>query len=537
MGKTVDFEEAREKLLEIPDEDLARLAFSMPWQSLAESYEGATDEDGFPLIADAGKKEDTTAVRKRLQQACFQKAHKNPHINTAVRGLAGRVTGMGFEITSGIPEIQEVIDEIILDPRNRLYYFLYKYYARHLIEGELFLCLTLHKDGFIEVDFVDPAVVSDSGGDGSGVIVHPSKPTMPLMYNIRYDSQNVQQIPSIFCGYYPELLAVAAESDLYRTKLQGKSKSRARIFSKFKGYNKFIIVLEKGFVTKRAISYLRTTLEWINHYENLKKYEIDHKKAAGAYLWIFTITEPKSFKLWLSMSDEDRRKTGIMAKKSPGSSLVLPPGMEVEVKNPVLSSIREQDTDILEMVGSGLNEPEDVLSSKSRSPYASIRASRGPMSDRVSDEVVLFDRWFKYDFWGFIFYAKSVLTEFPETFKVREAISFKSKKPQFKEIEKKPSQLINVSYPVSEVVDLEGRAKGMLGVKHGPLAETLGVPNSDVASKLGIGDYRKARLRKATEDEEYPELNYAVDAEKAQEDKLGGGGAQKKTTPKGGNNG
>jgi len=530
MPNQLNQDEIAQVIQDIPDEVLARISFSMPWQSLAEGYTGK-DEDGFPLEV-AGEKEDTAAARKRLQQVCFQKAHQNPHINTAVRGLSGRITGMGFGITSGIPEIQQAIDEIYYDPRNRLYYFLYKYYIRHLIEGELFLCLTCHKDGFIEVDFVDPAVIQSKSGDASGVIVHPRKPTMPLMYNVRYNSNNVQQIPSIYCAYYPELLALAAEDEMYDPKAQGKSRSRARIFSKFKGYNKFMVVLEKGFVTKRAISYLRTTLEWINHYENLKKYEIDHKKSSGAYLWLFKITEPKSFKLWLSLSDEDRRKTGIMAKKTPGSSLVLPPGMDVECKNPVLASIKDQDTDILEMVGSGLNEPEDVLSSKSRSPYASIRASRGPMSDRVSDEVVLFDRWFKFDFWAGIFYIKSVVTGFPKFFRVNQATHFEKKKPQFKKVNKKPEHLINISYPISEVVDLEGRAKGLLGVKHGPLAEQLGVPNADIAAKLGIGDYRSARLRKATEDEEYPELDYNVDAEATQENQIGGGGPPKRSTPK-----
>jgi hypothetical protein len=524
MPKEMSADEVAEAIQNIPDQVLSKISFSMPWQVLAEGYEGAKDEDGFPLIPALGIKEDSKVTRERLQEVCFQKAHQNPHINTAIRGLAGRVTGMGFEVSSGIQQIQQAIDEIWYDQRNRLYNFLYKYYVRFLIEGELFLCLTAHKDGFIEVDFIDPAVVSHSSGDGSGVIVHPSKTTMPLMYNIHRSGTNLQQIPSIFCAYYPELLAVAAEDDAYDPKLQAKSKSRARVFTKFRGYNKFVVVLEKGFVTKRAISYLRTTLEWINHYENLKKYEIDHKKSSGAYLWIFKITEPRSFKLWLSLSDEDRRKTGIMAKKTPGSSLVLPPGMDVEVKNPVLASIKEQDTDILEMVGSGLNEPEDILSSKSRSPYASIRASRGPMSDRVSDEVVLFDRWFIHDFWSAIFYIKSVTSSFPTSFTVKEAIEFDNEKnPVIKNVKRKPQELIKVSYPISEVIDLEGRAKALLGVKHGPVSEQLGIPNEEVARRMGVGNYHKARLRKATEDEQYPELIYNVDAEAVQEDQEGGG--------------
>lgn len=246
MTQELSRDEVAQAIQDIPDQVLAQMTFSMPWQSLAEGSMGV-DEDGFPLEI-AGDKEDSNTVRQRLQQVCFQKAHRNPHINTAVRGLAGRITGLGFEISSGIPQIQQAIDEIYYDQRNRLYYFLYKYYIRHLIEGELFFCLTAHKDGFVEVDFIDPAVIAHSSGDGSGVIVHPNKPIMPLMYNIHRGGTDIQQIPSIFCAYYPELLALAAEDDMYNPKLQGRSKSKAHIFRKFRGYNKFMLVLEKGFV-------------------------------------------------------------------------------------------------------------------------------------------------------------------------------------------------------------------------------------------------------------------------------------------------
>jgi hypothetical protein len=61
----------------------------------------------------------------------------------------------------------------------------------------------------------------------------------------------------------------------------------------------------------------------LNYYENLKKYEIDHKKSAGAYLWIVTMEDPRAFRAWLALTDEQKRKTGIAAKKTPGSTLVL----------------------------------------------------------------------------------------------------------------------------------------------------------------------------------------------------------------------
>ena len=72
---------------------------------------------------------------------------------------------------------------------------------------------------------------------------------------------------------------------------------------------------------------------------------------------------------------------------------------------------------------------------------------------------------------------------------------------------------------VSDVIDLESRTKAMLGVKHGPISEQLGIPNKDVADRLGIGGYGRRRLDKAAEDETYPELDYeaGVDSERGQE--------------------
>jgi hypothetical protein len=297
-----------------------------------------------------------------------------------------------------------------------------------------------------------------------------------------------------------------------------------KVFKPLGGYNRFIIAWDKSFITRRAVSYLRTTLEWLNHYENLKKYEIDHKKSSGAYLWVIRIVEPRAYKLWLRMSDDNKKKTGIMAKKTPGGTMILPPGVELECVNPQLSPIKDQDTDILQMVTSGLDEPSDVTTGSSTGTFASVKASRGPMTDRISDEVAYFERFLRHDFWGSIFYLKSVLTNFPRTVVVEEAVDFEPAKsddeegkPIFDKVKKKAEMLVDISFPISEILEMEARARAVLGVKHGPVAETLGIPNKTVASYLGIGGYARQRLRKATEDRKYPELLYNVDAESLQE--------------------
>ena len=335
------------------------------------------------------------------------------------------------------------------------------------------------------------------------------------------------QIPSINIARYPELVQLPAtgkgytnhtDYTSYSRQLQQSSRSRKKAFRSFGGYYRFMISWDRGFITRRAVSYLRTVLEWLNHYENLKKYEIDHKKAAGAYVWVFSFENPRDFKMWLTLTDEERAKTAIMQKKTPGGSLVLPPGMTCEAKNPNLTSIKEQDTDIMQMVTSGLNEPADVTTGTSKGTFASVKASRGPMSDRTSDEVADFDNFQKFDFWGSIFFLKSKIADFPSHFSVNESYSFDDKGEAIvKRKRKRPEQLLDISYPISETANFEGRAKGLLGVKHGPVSESIGVPASEVAKRMGLGGWARGRLRKATEDKNYPVLVYNVDAESLQE--------------------
>jgi len=506
----MNHDEFTKELEKVPDEVLQRISFSMPWQYSEYGEESRhQDEDGFPVVS-GGPKDDTSLNRETLQHECFVKFHRNPHVNTSIRGLVGRLTGLGFETSSEIWDIQQVIEEIEEDQRNRLYNFWPKFVGRHHIEGELYLGLTPHLDGFVEVDFFDPSVINFGGDDNTGIIYHSMKSHMPLFYNISVNGTQKYQIPSIFIARYPDLVDDARKSKWFKPEFQKNVRSRRHIYRKFGGYTQFIISWDRGFMSRRAISYLRTVLEWLNHYENLKKYEIDHKKSSGAYVWVFSFEDMKAFRQWLALTDDEKRKTAVGAKLTPGGRLILPPGMTVEAKTPSLTQIKDQDTDIMQMIASGLNEPEDILVGTSKAPFASVKASRGPFSDRNSDEIAYFDRFLKHDFWGNVFWLRAQMNGFPETFKIKKAIAWKDKKPEFKKVPRRPEQLIEIAYPISDVIDLDSRTKAMLGVKHGPLSEQLGIPNREVANRLGIGGYGKARLEKATEDDRYPELDYEL---------------------------
>ena len=492
---------------------------STPWEYSAQQNPIQRDADGFSIGNGLVNKKEGETNREAWQRVCWDLFHNNPLVNTSIRGITGRLTGFGFEITSDIYDINLVIEEIFFDPRNRLYHFLPIFVTRSFIEGELFLSLTVHNNGFIEVDFIDPSVVN--GGD-SGIISHPRKNTMPMVYMLDDGSGNQQQVPSIFLARYPELINDIQDEPHLDMDLLNKNKpSKGKAgFNKVGGFNRFIVSWDKGLMTKRSIAHLRTVVQWLNFYENLKKYEIDHKKSAGAYVWTATFEDMRSYKLWMSLSDIDRAKTGIMAKKTPGGTLVLPPGMKFTVTSPQLPTINETDTDIMHMATSGMNEPEDIATGQAKGTYASIKASRGPMSDRTSDEAEYFRRFMTYDLWSAIFFLRSAVSKFPETFKVREAVEFKGKEPKFKDVEYKPERLIEITFPTSEVVDYETRAKALLGTKHGSTKEQLGIPLDEIAKKMGFGNYKRLRLRSATEDDMYPELKPEEDQESVQEKRL-----------------
>jgi hypothetical protein len=511
-GNTEKLNMALQVLRDSSDDDLAGLQFSMPWQMDEANQSTGKDADGFGTATSIS----SSASREELQKACWNKFNESPQVGTAVKGQVGRLTGLGFEVSSEVFDIQTVLEEIEFDPRNRLYSFWPKYVARSIIEGELFICLTLHDDGFVELDFIDPSNVGGGGEDG--VIYHPSKVTMPLFYFIKQEDANnvknarVELVPSIFIARYPELVKVARTAcPGYSDDFTKASRSSKAKYKGVGGFRRFIVSWDKGFVTKRNVSYLRTILEWLNYYENLKKYEIDHKKSAGSYLWVVSMTDPKAFRTWLSLSDVERAKTGIMAKKTPGGTIVLPPGMTMECRNPTLPTISESDTDIFHMITSGLNEPEDVTSGQSKGTFASVKSSRGPMNDRIADEICAFEKFLRHDFYSGIFFLKSKASAFPATFKTKVAVDFKDQEPVFKDVDKRPEFLISINFPTSQTNDAEATARAFLGVKHGSTYETLGIPNEEIAKKMGFGNYRKLRLLHATEKEKYPELALSVD--------------------------
>jgi len=522
LSKDLTQEEFEAAIDAMPDDILNYTAQAFaPWQSpTRENDEPILDEDGFSV-----RGVNTTNFKKfpELQKACWEKFNSNPHLNSHVRDVMGSLAGYGFDVGSEVEAIEEVIYQEMYDIRNELYKNLPKYVARSEIEGELFLALTVHTDGFVEIDFMDPSSLKGGGSYNSGIYFHPKKLTMPIFYQFdikNNDGKTESQIfPSIYVAHYPEFADLVMKTAKITPGQLKTAKSKSKKYKNIGGFKTFIVAWDKGLLTSRNLSHITTTLEWINHYINLKKWEIDHKKSAGSYLWVVSLTDTKAFRTWLKMTPEQKKETGLTAKKTPGGTLILPPGVTIECKNPNLPNISEQDTDIMHMITSGLNKPEDMVTGQTKGDtFSGINASRGPQADRVYHEIAFFERFLKYDLWRSIFILRNkLLPNFSLVYKVKKAYEFKDKEAKFKNVSFPPWELMDLEFPTSEIGDVEGKTRAYLGVKHPSVVEVLGIPRSIIAKKLGFGKYLKNRLQYETEEEQLPDLPLTAELDSIQE--------------------
>jgi hypothetical protein len=469
------------------------------------------DSDGF----EEGYSEiEGTKNLTELQKLCWDKFSKNPQIRSYISDYKGGLSGKGFNVVSDIFEVNQFLKEIIEDVRNELYTNMTKYVARSEIEGELFLMFTAHTSGFTEVDFISPSALV-GGDEGSGIFFHPKKQTMPVCYEISFsDENNTVYVPSIYCAYI-ENLAEEVNSKSYFDKEKLKFAEDSN-FKELNGFRRFIVRWDKGILKKRNVSHIVCTLNWIEQYEQLKRWEILHKKSSGSYLWVIEMQDTKAFRTWLSMTPEQKQETGIYAEKTPGGTLMLPPGLTLKCHNPNLPRISDTDTDILHMVTSGLNTTDHALTGKtSGSTFAGIKETGKSATDRLQNEIEYFERFLRYDFWRHIFYIKGQLdSKFKTSYKKKEVWGFdENGEPIFRNVEKQVHDLIYFEFPTSEVQNVVDKANAFLGSKHAAVTDALGVPASSVARKLGFTSYPFLRLQKATEEAMYPELRTAEESE------------------------
>ena len=503
---------------------IGKVGAMAPWQGnpagSAAGYNNGVDVDGFKLkmVGD----DFAYAGFQQLQRACWEKFNRNPFVFTTVMDTTGRLTGFGFDQGSTYTKADEFMRKVWTDPRNLLVQHFSKYVARAVIQGELFLVFTIHKDGFVEVDFISPTAISGFQ-NGSGILTPENKPMFPLLYRVETTTNSITRarfIPSINLAYYPELWKTLRAHpewpSVVESDIAGKDTSPK--FKPLGGYTQFMVQFDQGLVTSRNVGRLKVTLEWLEHYDNIKKWELDHKKSSGAYLWSIEVVDRAAFRLWLGMSDEERKKTGLMQPKTPGMTVFLPPGFKLTCNNPKLSSITNQDDDILRMVSAGLNTSEDMMTgSSSGQTYGGVKMSRGPIADRVADQVADLERFMIYTFWRGALFLHSKTGHMPWTVSENKAYKFENGVAKFKKIPIEAHETIAINWPLSEIGDLESKVKALLGVKHGAVNQTLGIASEDIARRIGFQNLHKSRLKLATEEKLYPKLITELEAEQLAE--------------------
>lgn len=481
----------------------------------------SVDADGFPEISggfdvDMGV---NTRTLTNLQKLCWKKYSENPQIRSYISDYKGGLTGKDFATVSDEYDIHYFIKELTEDVRNELFNNMPKYVARSEIEGELFLMISVHDDGFSEIDFIAPP--SLTGGDNnSGIFFHPKKATMPLVYEVSFaEDEETVYIPSVYCAYIDRkelsVLNKYANFDFKKFKFASKNGH-----SSLNGFRRFMTRWDKGVIKKRNASHILCTLKWLDQYESLKNWEILHKKSSGSYLWVVEIEDTKAFKQWLAMSPQDKKDTGLYDDKTPGGTVILPPGLTMKCHNPNLPKISETDTDILQMAISGLNTTDHALTGKTQgSTFAGIKETGKTATDRLQNEISYFERFLRYDFWRHLLYFKSQLDlTFKFEYSRKEAWGFDEKgEPKIRTVKKKAYDLLDIFFPTSEVQNVVDKANAYLGSKHAAVTDSLGIPSSYVAKRLGFSGYRYLRLQKATEDALYPELKTAEESEAAVE--------------------
>ena len=513
--------EALGEVLSLKEQDSIVSAMS---SSMAYRRGGKRDEDEgslglMQILTGGGVATDSDVDLQELRNACWHTYKMSPFVQQAYKDRIAALFGNGFSMFGTEDAWNERIRSHVEDPRNRLYSRLKPWMLHRAVNGELWTALTAHLDeAFVETDFVGPEKLTD-------IIWHPGKDRMHLVFIVKAADGSTIQIPSINLAYFPGLLVVAKKDDrfdasAFRIGCGKPSRSLSKgIKGKLPGgmMRRFITEFEGPVLTRRNTSELRTVIIWNNLYTMMKLVELDHKRALATYAYVFGFSDRDAWELWSGLTPDTKAETGILRKKPPGSDIILPPGMTMKAVNPNLPANSDTDNDIQEHVTSGLGAPRDMTTNTAKGTHSNISASRGPFllrNDAARDDL---EQFLRFDFWRPIFFLLHKIHGIPAKAGSREVVGYegegKQMTPKTRRVLRDPwhPDRLGIHFPPVQLEDSDSLMKAIAGTKHRGLHNGFGVPGGDLASRVGIPDYPRARLRKGTEDLKFPPLNNSVD--------------------------
>ena len=364
------------------------------------------------------------ASREQLQKLCWHKYRYFPGIHSSIEDKADLITGKGFGIYSTNAKIQGVIDDTIYSQRNQLFERIGEWPRRMLSEGELFLLNIIDTNGDTTTRIVEPDKL-EGAEEGSGLITDTDDVTKTLFYRYNKGNGDYVLIPSEEIIYNPELENKLNNTSNYDAEKTKWAKSNDSVFKKFGGYYKYIIHwknLSGISKIRRDTSSLRTIVEWANLYENSVKWGLDYKKAQSSYAIVLEFQDTPAgkyaYNIWLSMSEDEKKATGLAGALTPGSRIFLRPGVKMEIKSPNLSKGTGENLDLLNMVGAGARTPQDLMQGQSSgATYASLKMSRNPFTISIENLQEKFKNFLVYRYFRTVFMQVVYYALIPNAFK------------------------------------------------------------------------------------------------------------------------
>lgn len=449
---------------------------------------------------------------RSLQKKCWELYRTFGPISAAVNSKADYTAGHGFNVYSPDLDIRMWLKDTFYSYRNRLYATLTGWTIRMLAEGELFVLIVFDDEGRATVRLLEPERIG-KGTRNDGLLTNPDDVTQTLFYEHYYTKQESELIPDISVAFDPEILKTVKLKDIegYDEKKTEKSRGKGGKFNKVGGFNRFVLHwknLTGIHEYKRDLSVISTVLEAIHLYWNAIKWQLDHKKAQCAYTNVVGFQDSPqgriAYSLWKSLTDAERKATGLTGSLTPGSTVFLLPGMTFDVQAPQLAKLEGENQDLLNVAGSGVRSPQDLFQGQSSgSTYASLRASRSPLEVEIKNMQYKLSNFLKYEFLRAIFLVAARLGKMSETFKKEDIKEFKEGVPQFTSVDVEPIELVELTFPeISFEEKLEGKAGAYLGSKHAGL-RSLGISDKRIAEKMGISDLARQRAERALEEKVY----------------------------------
>lgn len=449
---------------------------------------------------------------RELQKKCWELYRTFGPISAAVNSKADYTTGYGFSVYSPVLDIRLWLHDAFYSYRNRLYASLTGWTIRMLAEGELFLLLVFDEEGKATVRVFEPERIG-KGSKNDGLLTNPDDVTHTLFYEYFYTRQDSELIPDISIAFNPEILKTVNLKGIegYEEAKTTRSKGAGNKFKNVGGFRRFIIHwknLTGIHEYKRDLSVISTVLEAIHLYWNAIKWQLDHKKAQCAYTNVVGFQDSPqgriAYSLWKSLSEAERKATGLTGALTPGSTVFLLPGMTFEVKAPQLAKLEGENQDLINVAGAGVRSPQDLFQGQaSGSTYASLKASRSPLEVEIKNTQYKLRNFLLYEFLRACFLVASRVGSFPETFKKEDVAEFKDGNPVFKTIDVDPIEMVELTFPEITFEDkLEGVAGAYLGSKHTGI-RSIGISDKRIAEKMGIGDLARQRAERALEERTY----------------------------------